>query len=797
MTAAVDAFVDRAPIDWAALKSRLRLRDDRALVDALQAIDRVRGAAWAARARERPSRRLAVGLLIAVGAVLTIVGLPLAAPHALAAGGRTTMQLLLGLGSARDGRRVLLLGFLVCSASAFARALLIALPSGPPPWSRLLWVEMFAPACLWQFALDFPRVDRFTRFDLAARRVSVLAWMFGIATAAANLCVAAAIVPEDAVRAVLPNHPNNLYWRAYTIATILAVAAIFIRAHRAPRDEQRKVVHLAAALAAGTGPLLVLGTIRTMIPATDRWLSAAPAARSWIDLVVVAALLATPIWISAAVVVDRPFDRQQRLAPVARRLLRRAAMWPAARHRRQITTALTALRRARGTRDICRIVSRAVADGLGVPVVRVLVPARDRFADDLGSAMSAPMDSAFVAMLRVSPAPLRLDSGSAISCVLPAREQRWLEDESIQLAVAITSRDRALAAIVVAGSPEGANTFTRRDLWFVEAIASAASAAWTDEPLTAGPPSAAAESQAAFECPTCGVVSESPPMPCGCGAAPGLAALPARVGAAYHVVRRLGAGGMGVVYLGRDVRLNREVALKTLPAVAPEATARLQDEARAMASLNHEALATIYGLEVWRDVPVLVSEYFSNGTLARRLASGGPLAPAELIRLGIALARGLDSMHSSGLLHGDIKPANVGFTARGDPKLLDFGLSRLVSSDAGGPLRHRVAGTLAYMPPEALRGHAPAASFDLWSLAAVLLECLVGRNPLARASEAATRHAILTIDPALLADPVRARLPALGAWLERALDPVREARFDSARAMLRALERLPVADHRE
>jgi serine/threonine protein kinase len=248
------------------------------------------------------------------------------------------------------------------------------------------------------------------------------------------------------------------------------------------------------------------------------------------------------------------------------------------------------------------------------------------------------------------------------------------------------------------------------------------------------------------------------------------------------------------------VRLNRDVALKTLPAVAPDAIARLQGEARAMASLNHHAIATIYGLDVWRDVPVLVCEYFANGTLAHRLAATGRLVPADVIRLGVALAQGLDCMHASGLVHGDIKPANVGFTARHDPKLLDFGVSRLVATGAPGVRRHALAGTLAYLSPDALRGHAPSAAFDLWALAVVLLECVVGRNPLARDTEAATRRAILDADPAALARPARAIHPLLGAWLERALGNAPD-RFDSAGAMLQALERVSLdtasGDHRE
>ena len=168
---------------------------------------------------------------------------------------------------------------------------------------------------------------------------------------------------------------------------------------------------------------------------------------------------------------------------------------------------------------------------------------------------------------------------------------------------------------------------------------------------------------------------------------------------------------MGVVYLGRDTALGREVALKTLPALRDGSVTRLRDEARAMAALNHGSLATIYGLEVWRRTPVLVVEYLAGGTLAERLAHG-PLPRADLLSLGIRLAEALTYMHERGLVHRDVKPGNIGVTSDGLMKLLDFGLS----ADAGIP-----AGTPAYLPPEALDGALPDAAVDLWALSTVLL----------------------------------------------------------------------------
>src|SRR5258707_13213131 len=131
---------------------------------------------------------------------------------------------------------------------------------------------------------------------------------------------------------------------------------------------------------------------------------------------------------------------------------------------------------------------------------------------------------------------------------------------------------------------------------------------------------------------------------------------------------------MGVVYLAHDTALDRDVALKTLRNLRPHRVERLRDEARAMAALNHESLATLYGLEIWRGTPVLVVEYFPKGTLADRL-SHGPLAPEDAIALGLQLARALAYMHARAVEHRDLKPSNIAFTPAGRVKLLDFGLA--------------------------------------------------------------------------------------------------------------------------
>ena len=488
-----------------------------------------------------------------------------------------------------------------------------------------------------------------------------------------------------------------------------------------------------------------------------------------------------------SVVRDRPFDHQPRLAQAVRRLVRRLAVLSGARHRRELTAALRALGGARGTRDASRIIADAIAGGLQASIVRVLVRRGDDFVDCLGSALIAPRTAAFVTMLRASAQPLNLSANGTMYGRLPEREREWLVTAAVHMAAPILTRDGALAAIVVAGDRDRPINLERRDLWFVEAVSAAASASWIDAGATSLQDRSPTTAEPAFECRQCGAIHQSMPMPCNCGSSPRIAALPARLGGFLAVRRRLGSGGMGVVYLGRDLQLDRDVALKTLPAIAPNAIARLRREARAMASLNHDALATIYGLELWRDVPVLVCEYFPNGTLADRLTRTGPLSPVEAARLGARLARGLEYMHASGVVHGDIKPANIGFTARNDATLLDFGLTRLAADGLADGLHHPVGGTFAYLSPEALRGEPSSPSLDLWALAMVLVECLEGRNPVARGNDVLTRAAIAAVDPVGLTASIRAIDPRLAAILTRALGPS-DARFPSAAAIADALE---------
>jgi serine/threonine protein kinase len=375
-------------------------------------------------------------------------------------------------------------------------------------------------------------------------------------------------------------------------------------------------------------------------------------------------------------------------------------------------------------------------------------------------------------VLRDSTRPLELTR--SIQRLFPSADNEWIAAHHVRVAVAVKREDGGVDAIVTLGSRHDGRAYDRRDVSFMAGLASAAAGAWDRE---LGRTSTIRgvqdrEEESAYECPRCGWVAASSPVPCGCRQGATLAGLPHRLAGKFLVERRLGTGGMGVVYLARDVALDRDVALKTLPEVRDGAAARLSREARAMAALNHDGLATLYGLERWRRTPVLVAEYFPEGTLADRLTRG-PIAIHTALALGCRLADALVYMHARGVLHRDLKPSNIALTATGSPKLLDFGLATMIEDTGDYP----AAGTPAYLPPEAFNGAVPDASFDVWALAVVLFESMAGRRPFSTGA-ASSRPVEWTPSPDLT------------RFFDRALSPSIERRFRTAADLRDALSLL-------
>ncbi len=363
---------------------------------------------------------------------------------------------------------------------------------------------------------------------------------------------------------------------------------------------------------------------------------------------------------------------------------------------------------------------------------------------------------------------LRGDAADPMARLLPRQDREWLAELNVEWIFPLFGSSESLLGLVCLGEGHGPS-YSKRDRVLVAAMADQLALRMENLSLHQWPaengldrqgrtaPPVDWSNERAMQCPSCMHVAPPEATTCVCGSRLQPASVPLVLNGKFRVERVLGSGGMGVVYLALDTTLGRRVAVKAMPTVTPRHVARLQREARAMASVLHPNLAMIYGAELWRDVPVLVVEYLDGGTLLDGLRAG-PISVDDALDLGIVLADALDRMHLGGLLHRDIKPSNIGYTADGLPKLLDFGLaamldragdelmglstvtseanSRTAILNAWSPTATRTAtqqlvGTPLYLSPEALAGEEPDASFDLWSLGLVLYESICGRHPLA------------------------------------------------------------------
>ena len=249
----------------------------------------------------------------------------------------------------------------------------------------------------------------------------------------------------------------------------------------------------------------------------------------------------------------------------------------------------------------------------------------------------------------------------------------------------------------------------------------------------------------------------------------------------YEIQSPLGAGGMGEVYRARDIRLDRTVAIKILPAHLSdnaEAKQRFEREARAVSSLNHPNICTLHDVGHQDGIDYLVMEFLEGQTLAERLVKG-PLPLDQLLRYGIEICEGLEKAHKTGVVHRDLKPGNVMLTKTG-AKLLDFGLAKAVAtgnppssgltatlmSPAGGhPLTAQgtVVGTFQYMCPEQVEGKEGDARGDIFALGALLYEMVTGRRAFTGKSQASVVAAILDSDP----EPISAIQPMAPPALDR------------------------------
>jgi hypothetical protein len=447
--------------------------------------------------------------------------------------------------------------------------------------------------------------------------------------------------------------------------------------------------------------------------------------------------------------------------------------------RQTLTLLVERIRATHGVVDLANLLCREADLALHPESVALMAfePRSGMLVDPKIRGRRLDTSSALATLIASASDPLAVTLEDARSPLarLPEPERHWLVDCGFRLIVPILARDGSLLGLIGLGEKKSGLPFFREDRQLLRAIAG--NAAWVlevelsrsgssqrswqepvegeDRLLPADP--AALGAELARECPNCGRLHPAFTVFCAaCSRRLEPSHVPFVLPGKFRFERRIGTGGMGVVYRGVDLALGRAVAVKTLRRVSPEDAMRLRREARTAAAVSHSHLAPVYGMETWQGTPMLVMELLEGGTLAQRVERRR-LGAAETIELGMAMAQALEHLHASDILHRDIKPSNIGYTRDGSPKLMDFGIARVMfdlrrdaeipppaSLDDDSVLlpptsvwnrtthsatgSKQLVGTLAYLSPEAVSGQPADTSFDLWSLAAVLYECLLGRK---------------------------------------------------------------------
>ena len=698
---------------------------------------------------------------------------------------------LLLIGGRHDRRTWLLGAYFLLQATLVQPSVMLAYVWGIPPSDLFgypyVYPFLFAPAFLWAFARECPRVRRRTRLDGLARRMVPVSVGVGC-----GLWVADVAVLELARAGYLA---EAVFWSSYDVSLAVldvlrlgAVAVVVLRARTAPAGEVRRVVLFGSGFLLAAGLVAVYDVIEAFTPGD--WLSN----YRWSPAVVVVELLRFPgialLWYSVlAVRVPHP---REVVRATCRRLLARgglldvAAASPAAAlvwlvasrperavgealadplvhslaaatavlllvaggrrwllvrldawvypetadQRQALAEAASALGQADRVSMVCRTLRRTVKRTCGSPATLLVTSAASEeevFAVADGELAPLARASTIVHVLETAGGVMRVHRDDATSDfgMLPPEEAAWVVETDADAVVPVPGSGAELGGVLVVGRRFDGRVVRPVDVPFLEVLGAAAGLALARLRAGQRPGAGSAAAPAGQECPACGCVTETgAPPECDCGSAYGETEVPKRLAGKYRLERRLGSGGMGAAYLARDLRLERNVAVKTLRGVSVSRLMGMKPEAWAMATVTHPAVAEIYGIESWRGRPFLVVEFLPRGTLADRLQRG-PVPARNAVSIAARLADALAALHEAGYLHGDVKPSNVGFTWRGSPKLLDFGLARETDDPAAG------GGTVRYLSPEVLSGRPADEADDVWSLCVLLFEMVSGEHPFA------------------------------------------------------------------
>jgi hypothetical protein len=474
------------------------------------------------------------------------------------------------------------------------------------------------------------------------------------------------------------------------------------------------------------------------------------------------------------------------------------------------------MREAKAVRELVGLVASEIDRAFHVEEVFILEldSARAEFRSVERSA--PPMNAVSpLALVFQSSEPLEVDPEfpASIFYQLPPKDRQWIIDTKTRLIVPIVSSHKNTIGLIILGTKKSGLPFSNQDRRLLVSIASPIAMAFENRipagtSTVEGSPEMIQVNSAC--CDLCGRVSASDTGACPkCGGDLSRLPVPQFVGGKFRIMRRVGAGGMGVVYQAEDLSLGRIVAVKTLPRRSPEEALRLHREARAVASITHPNLATIFGVETWQGVPMLILEYVEKGTLADRIRHKD-LTLLEVLRVGVTVAQALEATHGAGILHRDIKPSNIGFARGSIPKLMDFGLAKLISDqvsktaftlpDKQSDLSSQTTlvstilasdgyliGTPQYISPEVVRGDAPDAQSDVWALTITLFEAIVGQNPVAGKDIAETLKSLATKPVASIRE-FRPDCPqAIAAFFDNALSPNKKNRPATASELVIAL----------